>query len=113
MSHHPPNPIQTLAIFLGASWFPRAPMLAASTAFYNSASGFRDYLLQTWGLPVGNVAWLFDDNRSPGDQLEEIADFLVLKSHELRESGFPPQDLIIFYVGHGLFSRADRAYCFA
>jgi hypothetical protein len=115
MLEYEPNPRLTLAIFLGASWFPRAPGLTAGKAFYTSAADFRDYLRAPVGLkiPLENVCWLFDDSRSPSDQLEEIARFLQTRSRDLKEQGFQPQDLFIHYVGHGLFSGADQGYCLA
>jgi len=106
---------QALAIFLGASWYPKAPKLASGVSFYRSAADFRDYLTDSngLGLPKENVAWLFDDSRSPGDQLEDISSFLQSRSLELRSQELEPTDLIIYYVGHGLFTKQDQAYCLA
>jgi hypothetical protein len=110
-----PSPRQTLAVFLGASDFPKAPKLAQGPAFYLSAQGFQQYLgsPQGLGLPRNNVCWLFDDTRSPSDQLEDIGAFLEDRSAELKKDGTPPQDLILYYVGHGLFCGAERDYCLA
>jgi hypothetical protein len=110
-----PNPRRILAVLIGASSFRRAPSLAQGRAFYKSAEDFRDYLLAPGGLglPSENVNWLFDDARSPSDQLQDIGSFLESRSFELKDDGIPPQDLIIYYVGHGLFSESDQAYCLA
>src|SRR5882672_3561967 len=110
-----PSPGQTLALLLGASSFRRAPKLAQGRAFYNSARDFYDYLTSSegLGLPSENVNWLFDDSRSPTDQLQDIRDFLENRSDGLRNQGTQSQDLIVYYVGHGLFSGHEHAYCLA
>jgi formylglycine-generating enzyme required for sulfatase activity len=110
-----PDPRQTLAVLLGASRFERAPKLAQGRAFSNSAQDFFEYLTAPDGLalPHHNVNWRFDDNRSPSDQLREIGDFLENRSADLKNKGTPPQDLIVYYVGHGLFWGPDYAYCLA
>jgi hypothetical protein len=113
-----PSPKQTLAVLLGASWYDLAPKLAQGLVFANSAHDFREYLLapagQTgMGLPRENISWLFDDTRSPSDQLRAVGDFLERRSSELSIAGNPPSDLIVFYVGHGLFSGPEQAYHFA
>ena len=116
MSESKPRRQQTLAVLLGASYFHRAPKLAQGRAFYNSAQDFQEYLISSdgLGLPRENVDWLFDDSRSPSDQLQDIGDFLDNRSSDLKNTGTPLQDLIIYYVGHGLFSGLDQqAYCFA
>lgn len=115
MSENDPNPRQTLAFLLGASSFDRAPKLAQGRAFYNSAQDFREYLLASKGLGLAreNVKWLFDDTRSPSDQLRDISDFLETRTADLKNRRTPPQDLIVYYVGHGLFWGPDQAYCLA
>ena len=115
MPESEPNPRQTLALLLGASSFRRAPKLAQGRAFYNSAQDFREYLmgLEGLGLPRDNINWLFDDSRSPSDQLQDIRDFLESRSTDLKNEGTEPQDLIVYYVGHGLFWGPDHVYCFA
>lgn len=71
MPESDPTPQQTLVLLLGASRFPHAGKLAQGRAFYNSAEDFSDYLVSAEGLaiPRENVAWLFDDSRSPSDQV--------------------------------------------
>jgi hypothetical protein len=110
-----PSPRQTLAVLLGASTFRRAPKLAQGRAFNNSAQDFYEYLLASDGLdlPRANVISLFDDSRSPSDQLQDLRDFLESRSAELKSGGTPPQDLLVYYVGHGLFSGPERTYCLA
>jgi hypothetical protein len=115
MPQNEPNPRQTLVVLLGASLFPRAPKIAQGQAFYNSAQGFNEYLMASDGLslPSENIKWLFNDNRSPSDQLLDIGGFLEGRSVDLKNNGTPPQDLIVYYVGHGLFSGSDQSYCLA
>lgn len=109
------SPRQTLAVFIGASIFRRAPRLAQGQAFRKSAEDFRDYVLQSdgLGLPHQNLEWIFDDARSPSEQLEDIGAFLESRCAELKDSGTPAEDLIVYYVGHGLFCGADQHYCLA
>jgi hypothetical protein len=105
-----------LAVLLGASEFPKSPQLLESRSFSNSAYEIRKYLYDEkgMGLPKENILSLFDDTRSSSDQLEEIADFLSERGQYLKSSGSSPEHLLIYYVGHGLFTRgADQAYCLA
>jgi tetratricopeptide (TPR) repeat protein len=104
-----------LAIILGASTFPNAPNLAEGRAFYISAADLREYLCDQRGLalPRRNILSLFDDSRSPSEQLMEVASFLVRRDLELKNEGTRAEDLLIYYVGHGLFTRGDQAYCLA
>jgi hypothetical protein len=49
----------------------------------------RNYLTDAAGLdvPKQNVDWLFDDSRSPSDQMEDIATFLEGRSREIEGEG--------------------------
>ena len=109
------QPSRILAVLLGASTFPNAPKLAEGRAFYISAADVKEYLCDSAGLalPRRNVLSLFDDSRSPSDQLVEVAGFLTRRSLELKAEGTRAGDLFIYYVGHGLFTRGDQAYCLA
>lgn len=104
-----------LAVILGASLFPDSPKLAESRAFYISAADVKDYIGQESGLaiPRRNIVSLFDDSRSPADQLTEIAKFLSRRPGELRTEGCEVDALLVYYVGHGLFNRSDQKYCLA
>jgi Caspase domain len=115
MTDSQPSPHTKLALLLGASVFSRSPKLAKGRAFYNSAADFRDYLTDLDGLALQdeNILWLFDDSRSPSDQLQDIAGFLENRTALLKNAGRPPQDLIVYYVGHGLFSGPEQTYCLA
>jgi hypothetical protein len=115
MPENEPRTLLTLALLLGASWFSGAPKLAQGRAFYNSAKDFHEYLTGSdgLGLPHENVKSLFDDSGSPTDQLQDIGNFLENRSTALKNEGHQASDLIVYYVGHGLFSGADHAYCFA
>lgn len=115
MASPEPNSRRTLAVLFGASSYRRAPKLAQGRSFYNSAQDFYEYLIAVDGLnlPRENINWLFDDSRSPGDQLQDIRDFLENRSARLRQEGIEAQDLVLFYVGHGLFWGPDHIYSFA
>lgn len=109
------NPSRILVVLLGASHFPKAPKLASGRAFHDSAADLRDYLTDTQGLgvPEQNVQWLIDDSRAAADQLDDITSFLVNRGKELEKEGSPVQDLLLYYVGHGLFARGGQTYCLA
>jgi photosystem II stability/assembly factor-like uncharacterized protein len=109
------NTSRTLAVILGARAFPYAPKLAGSRAFLNSAIDMEEYFTDEdgLGLPPRNILSLFDDSHSPSDQLIEVAKFIDLKKQELKNQGSCAQEIFIYYVGHGLFTRADAAYCLA
>lgn len=110
------QPSRMLAVLLGASEFPKSPQLLESRSFYNSAYEIKRYLgdAQGMALPRENILSLFDDTRSSSDQLEEIAEFLGRRDTYLRNTDAAPEQLLIYYVGHGLFTRgADQAYCLA
>src|SRR6266849_2069381 len=109
------KPSSILAVILGASVFPDSPKLGESRAFYNSQADIKDYFSDVHGLaiPKHNIFSLFDDSRSPAEQLTEIAKFLSKRTEELRSEGSPAKDLLFYYVGHGLFTRGDQKYCLA
>src|ERR1700722_6846833 len=109
------QPSRILAVVLGASTFPNAPKLAEGRAFYISAADIKEYFCDSAGLalPRRNVLSLFDDSRSPSDQLVEVAGFLPRRALGLKTEGIRVGDLFIFYVGHGLFPRGDQTYCLA
>jgi len=104
-----------LAILLGARTFPNAPKLTGGRAFLNSALDIEEYFSDEHGLgiPPQNILSLFDDSRSPSEQLVEVARFLDTRSQALKQEGARAEDLLIYYVGHGLFTRGDAAYCLA
>lgn len=108
---HGIKPESLLAVFLGASTYEESPNLADGSAFYNSANDFRNYLRNTYSVPRRNIKWLFDDSHSPSDQLNELARFLPERCTALKAEGNPAEDLLIYYVGHGLFAREQ--YCLA
>ena len=110
-----PRPERILAVILGASSYRRAPRLAQGRPFYKSAEDFREYLVASEGLgiPLENIHWLFDDRRSPSDQLQDIREFLETEAMRLKNQGTPPRDLILYYVGHGLFWGYDHTYSLA
>lgn len=116
MSSKETGSAQILAVLLGAGWYPRSPKLAQGASFDNSARDMREYLTRSacgLGLPRENINWLYDDSRSAADQLGEIRDFLDKRQKELKAAGTPATDLIVYYLGHGLFYGRDNAYCLA
>jgi WD40 repeat protein len=104
---------RTLAVLLGASTYKFAPKLAQGRAFHNSSEHFGQYLTETMGVPEQNLTSYFDDRRSASDQLGDIAEFLENRKAELKRAGTPAQNLIVHYVGHGLFSGNESEYCLA
>lgn len=107
---------RTLAVLLGASKFPKDPSLSGNSSFSASAEDLKEYLIDKNGfcLPQENLLWLFDSLRSQSDQLTEIANFLMHRMRELEGEGSPANNLLIYYVGHGFFTRGgDQAYCLA
>ena len=65
------------------------------------------------GMPEENIKSLFDADRSASDQLRAMREFLEHRTTELRNAGTPARDLIVHYVGHGLFSGSENDYCLA
>lgn len=98
-----PSPERTLAILLGVSKLPGYPTLPQGSAFSRSAEDFGTYLTSCMQLPRENVNDRFDDNRPSSDQLKEISHFLATRCEALKQAGTPASDLIVYYVGHGLF----------
>lgn len=109
------QPSRILAILLGASTFPNSK-LPGGKAFYNSATDLQEYLedARGLGLPRENVLSLFDVSDAPSVQLIEAGKWLRERTREPARGGCDPTDLLIYYVGHGLFARGDQqAYCLA
>src|SRR5579864_152213 len=109
------QPTQMLAILLGASKYPRAPKLASGAPFNGSALAMLEYLRDAngLGLPEMNILDLFEDSRSPSDQLNDILEFLDRRRRALQENELNIEYLLLYYVGHGLFSRGGDEYCLA
>ena len=109
------DPATTLAIILGASAWPKAPGLPASTAFLNSARDFAAYLVERddFGMAKENVLDLFDSAVSPSDQYEQISIFLTKRKAAISSTGRDAADLVLYYVGHGGFTGRDREYFLA
>ena len=108
-----PNPQRSLLVILGASSFAKAPSFAEGVAFYNSMHRVLSYLTSKNGLGIDrpNVLQLFDDSRPPGSQLEDIVSFLSARQAP-GAAVDPPENLFVYYVGHGLFTT-ERRYCLA
>ncbi|MGY3451948.1 caspase family protein [Bradyrhizobium sp. USDA 4353] len=104
------EPEKTLAIILGVSECPRAPALQPLPHCANSASDFEDYLRKVVGLASGHILNLFDSKSPASEQLEKIEDWL---SALLLDQESVLSDLIVYYTGHGGFSRNDQSYFLA
>lgn len=97
-----PVAARTLVIMLGASDFPNDPSKSRES-FRNSAKALRDYFQdpQGFGLPKGNLLWLFNSDLSSIDQDTRIEEFLGAAMERSEEER--PLDVIVYYVGHGFF----------
>src|SRR5262249_53105113 len=106
------SPQTTLAIIIGASEFPKC-RLEPKRAFANSARDLKKYLLdeEGFGLPNDNLIDHFDDPGSPAEILDQLANFLIRRQREMKETG-AARDLLLFYTGHGGFT-SDREYFLA
>ena len=111
----PPSPETTLAVILGASKFPKQPQLTDSEAFLNSARGVRKYLLDSSGLGIApdNLLDLFDSDDAASDMDEKVVKFLSERQQQLLEQNLKARDLLVYYVGHGGFSKPGNEYFLA
>jgi hypothetical protein len=100
------SPKTTLGIILGASEWPYWEGLAHGQPFANSGKHFCDYLLDEkgFGLPTENLLNLFDTEEAVSAVERKIATFLK-NARRLK-----PQDLLLYYVGHGGFLGARDYY---
>jgi hypothetical protein len=104
-----PSPQTTLAIVTGASVFKRSPDLAQGKRFKDSADDFLAYLRDPDGfsLPEKNLLNLFDSDDDPDSLLEQIEIFLDDRVKQLAPDG-GPQDLLLYYLGHGGFTTDNK-----
>jgi putative nucleotidyltransferase with HDIG domain len=99
------------AVILGAARFKKTPSLDRAS-FSSSAQDFVSYLLDKhlFALPEPALLNLFDSHLPPGDQLEQICDFLdAFRGGADDEGG----DIILYYVGHGGFVGMNKEYFLA
>ncbi len=101
-----PNPQTTVVVILGASQFPKVSQFQDSPTFENSAVGFQNYLLHKFGLPQKNLLYLFDTDDSADTTYQKIGDFLAKRI----KSDNAITDVIIYYVGHGGFTKGRGEY---
>ena len=115
MDSFPPTPETTLAVILGASEFPKQPNLASTQAFLNSATAFKQYLLDKAGLGITaeNVLDLFDSDDAAPDMDEKVGKFLEERQQNLSDQNQKARDLLVYYVGHGGFSSPGDEYFLA
>lgn len=107
-----PNPTTTLVIILGASGYPGCPQLTSAKAFFNSASRLRRYFLDEngFGLAEENLLDLFDSQDPHSLLSANISQFL---KNKMRNTDREARDLIVYYCGHGGFSREGSDYFLA
>jgi len=107
------DPKRTIVVILGASDFEKSG-LPGGFAYYNSAWKFREYLIDPSGLGVDprRLLWRFDSTDSPSEQLDQLTSFLsdVQNQHS---SEYPLENLLLYYVGHGDFTRGDGKFFLA
>jgi hypothetical protein len=109
-----PQPTTTLALILGVSACPRAPSLEMLPQCRASAAAFRDHLLTGQALPEANIKDMFDSQMQPSEQIDEIEDWIATRrSASLSVLGSDVRDMIVYYTGHGGFTRSDQAYFLA
>jgi hypothetical protein len=109
------SPATTLVIVLGAGKFPKLPEHMSNAAFRKSSAEFCRYLVDRngFGLAAPNLLDLFDNPAGPSEQDEQIGQFLSRRIDDLRRSGSPATDLIVYYVGHGGFFPPHDQYFLA
>jgi hypothetical protein len=100
---------------LGASEFPHSPDLPPSEAFKKSAEDleayFKGYPVK---LPPENLCKLFDHTGTPVEINRVLSEFLSKAQERATQGGAPIRDLILFYVGHGGFTKGgEQAYFLA
>jgi Caspase domain len=107
------TPQTTLVVILGASEFPFSD-LPSSEAFRKSAQDLEAYFRgHPFNVRPENLKSLFDHKGSPLDINRELSEFLTGAQERARRDGRPIRDLILYYVGHGGFTKSDQAYFLA
>lgn len=101
-------------ILLGGSRFPFLESVESSEALRKSSECFKAYI-QAEGdclhCPSEQVLDLFDADKSPAAQLEEIHLFIDQFSKKTAvANGFTIRNLIIYYVGHGLILGSEGEF---
>jgi hypothetical protein len=111
----PFTPETTLVAILGASEWPSSPELPSSEAFRKSAQDFEAYFRgHPFNLRPENLCYLFDHKGSPLEINRELSEFLTRAQERATRDGRPIRDLILYYVGHGGFTKGgDQAYFLA
>jgi hypothetical protein len=104
------RPRTTLVIIIGVSECPRAPNLKPLPQCANSAADFDAYIGAALAVPAANRLNMFDSDLSASDQIERIEDWLTQTVSRKEDR---PEDLLIYYTGHGGFARNDQSYFLA
>lgn len=121
MSAPSPTAETTLLVLLGASRFPKAGLdpkdpaevELVATAFAETAGEVSGYFksLLGFGLPEENLLPLFETEEG-ADEIDHSIQRFVAERVAAATPERRPRDLIIYYVGHGLFDD-KRMYCLA
>lgn len=109
MPEQEPNAGKIIAIILGASEWPNMPNLKPSDAFYKSAKGFRENLLDDLGLrlPQQFILDLFDRDLQTNEIDAAIRNFLKSNQSEGKPNF---TDILFYYTGHGDFTSGDQYF---
>lgn len=114
MPGQPVSSDTTLVVLLGASEWPRSPDLPSLENFRNSADDIENYFKQLpFKIPDGNLLNLVDDEGSPLEINNQLSDFVTKSQERASQAGKPIRDLIVYYVGHGGFTKGEQAYFLA
>lgn len=92
----------TLAIFCGASQFPKHHGLTDNPAFAFSASRIRTLLQGAAEINNKNILYLVDSEKDVAQQVDDMAEFLERRKNISRA--------IFYYVGHGIFCGDNEYY---
>jgi len=95
-----------VAIFLGASSYPKAPLLNdGGESFKRAHDRLKDELTKSL-VDESKVLDLFDSSWSANDQYEQIEAFLIAS----KSSEPLVKNLFVFYIGHGGVSDLSQEY---
>jgi hypothetical protein len=97
-------PATTFVVVIGASHFPKSPNLPAPASFKQSANAFVEYLLDPkgFGLPKNeHLLNLFDSDDAPSEICIQV-------KHHLSRVAATINDVLFYYVGHGVIVQQDE-----
>ena len=107
-----PSPATTLAIILGASYYPFWDSFS-NQALQQSAVKIEKYLLEKYELPEENLKNLFNNDADEKETNKKIAKFINERAEHLQSKYEPATDLFFFYIGHGGFLDGNKDFFFS